>query len=235
MRYQRSTLGVGWIFLNLAISILAIGVIYSQLLGQELREFIPFLAIGLVGWGYLTSSIVEGGNAFVVSEGYIKQIGLPTYVYVFRFFVSITTTLLISLPAFFVVAIFYSVPFGPGTLWVLPGILLVGLVSFLMIAIFSHLNVRFRDVSHIASLSLQVMFFVTPIIWPAQLLNKHRLAWVIDLNPFYHILEVLRRPLLTSQPATGTNYVVVVALIAALSLIAWIITKLYNQRIAYLL
>ena len=58
---------------------------------------------------------------------------------------------------------------------------------------------------------------------------------MIDINPFYHLLEVLRRPLLTSQPATGTNYVVVAGLIAALSVIAWIITKRYSQRIAYLL
>lgn len=119
MRYRRSALGVGWIFLNLAIMILAVGIVYSNLLGQDLKKFLPFLTIGLVAWGYLTSSIIEGGNAFVVSEGYIKQIGLPIYVYVFRFFVSITITMLISLPAYLVVALIYSVPFrwGPYGAW----------------------------------------------------------------------------------------------------------------------
>jgi ABC-type polysaccharide/polyol phosphate export permease len=130
MRYRRSALGVGWIFLNLAIMILAVGIIYSNLLGQDLKTFLPFLTIGLVAWGYLTSSIVEGGNAFIVSEGYIKQIGLPTYVYVFRFFVSISITMLISLPAYLVVALVYSVPFRWGVLWALVGILLLGSVSF---------------------------------------------------------------------------------------------------------
>lgn len=235
MRYRRTTLGVAWIFINLAILILAIGIIYSHLLGQELKDFLPFLTIGLVGWGYLTSSIVEGGNAFIASEGYIKQIGLPIYIYIFRFFVSITVTMLISLPAYVIVAFVYSLQFRWGSLWALPGLLLLGVVSFLMVAIFSHLNVRFRDVVHIASVGLQVMFFVTPIIWPPEMLSKHRLHWVIDLNPFYHLLEVVRRPLLTSQAATFFNYLVVIFLIFCLSLIAWIFIKRYNQRIVYLL
>jgi ABC-type polysaccharide/polyol phosphate export permease len=235
MRYRRSALGVGWIFLNLAIMILAVGIVYSNLLGQDLKKFLPFLTIGLVAWGYLTSSIVEGGNAFVVSEGYIKQIGLPTYIYVFRFFVSITATMLISLPAYLVVALIYSVPFRWGILWALVGILLLGSASFLMIAIFSHLNVRFRDAGHIASVGLQVMFFITPIIWPPDMLRMGSLRWVIDCNPFYHLLEVVRRPFIMSEPATYMNYLVAVVFIIGLSLIAWIFTRWYNRRIAYLL
>jgi ABC-type polysaccharide/polyol phosphate export permease len=235
MRYRRSALGVGWIFLNLAVMILAVGIIYSNLLGQDLKKFLPFLTIGLVTWGYLTSSIVEGGNAFVVSEGYIKQIGLPTYVYVFRFFVSITISMLITLPAYLVVALVYSVPFRWGALWALMGILLLGSVSFLMIAIFSHLNVRFRDTAHIASVGLQVIFFVTPIIWPPEMLRSSRLHWVIDFNPFYHLLEVVRHPLTLSEPATYLNYLVAVVFIIGLSIIALTLTKWYNRRIAYLL
>src|SRR4030067_1928177 len=147
MRYRRSAVGVGWIFINLAIMIIAVGIVYGNLLGQELKEFLPFLTIGLISWGYITSSIVEGGNAFVISEGYIKQIGLPIYIYIFRFLVSITITMLISLPAYLVIAFIYSVQFGLGTLWALLGFVLLSIVSFLMIAIFSHLNARFRDAS----------------------------------------------------------------------------------------
>lgn len=234
MKYQRSTLGFLWIFLNLAIMILAVGVIYSNLLGQDLKNFLPFLTIGLITWGYLTSSVVEGGNAFVISEGYIKQIGLPLYIYVFRFFVGTTATMLISLPAFFVVAIIFAVPFHWGVLWGFVGLLLLSVLSFLLIAIFSHLNARFRDVAHIASLGLQVIFFVTPVIWPPEIiLNRGRLSWILFFNPFYHILEIIRRPLLTSEAAPFIHYLVAIALILMLSLIAGVVTKCYSQRIAY--
>lgn len=235
MRYRRSALGFGWIFLNLTLFIFAVGLVYSKLLGQNMREFLPFLTIGLVGWGYITSSIVEGGNAFVASEGYIKQIGLPIYVYVFRFFVSITATLLISIPAYLIIAFIYSVKFGWGVLWVLPGILLLSMTSFLMIAIFAHLHARFRDIGHLASLGLQVMFFVTPVLWPAEMLSKGGMRWIIDINPLYHLLELIRRPLLMSQPAPDLSYAFVMILIGVLSWVAWVFTRLYSERIVYFL
>ena len=76
LRFRRSSLGVAWIFVTLTINILAIGLIYGALFKQEVHHFIPMLTIGLVIWSYLTSSIIDGGNAFVASEGYIKQIPL---------------------------------------------------------------------------------------------------------------------------------------------------------------
>jgi len=235
MRYRRSVLGIGWIFLNLIIMLSSVGIIYSHLLGQDLKKFLPFLTIGLVIWGYITSSILEGGSAFLASEGYIKQIGLPLYIYIFRFFVSITVNMLISLPAYFIIAFIYSVQIRWGALWALVGILSLFLISFLMIAIFSHLNVRFRDLPHIASSGLQVLFFATPIIWPPETLRLGKLHWVIDFNPIYHLLEIIRRPLLLSEPASYVNYLVVLVLIIVLSLMAWIFTKYYSLRIAYLL
>jgi ABC-type polysaccharide/polyol phosphate export permease len=235
MRYQRSALGVGYIFINLAVMIFALGAIYSKILGQDMKAFLPFLTVGLVAWGYLTSSVVEGGSTFIQSEGYIKQIGLPPYVYVFRSFVRITATMLLTVPVYFIVALVYSVHFRWGALWAILGILLLGVVSFLMIAIFAHLNVRIRDTAYIASMSLQVMFFVTPIIWPPESLRFGRLRWVIDFNPFYHMMEVFRHPLIVSEPATSLNYVAVIITIVCLSFVTWILTKQFSGRIAYFL
>ena len=76
LKFRRSMLGVGWIFMNLAVMVASIGFIYTHLLGQDPRAFVPYLTIGLITWGYLTTSIVEGGNAFVNAVGYVKQISL---------------------------------------------------------------------------------------------------------------------------------------------------------------
>lgn len=235
LRFRRSTLGVGWIFVNLAIMILAVGLIYSNLLGQELDKFLPFLTVGIIVWGYLTSSIVEGGNALIASEGYIRQIGLPIYIYIFRSFVSVSLTMLISLLAYFVVALVYRVEFGGGMLWVVPGLLLVGIASLLFITIFALLNARFRDAVYLATAILQVLFYVTPIIWPPESLRNRGMDWVIDCNPFYHLLEVMRQPLLHSLPATLIDYQAVGVMIAGLATLAWIIIRSYHRRIVYFL
>jgi len=233
LRFRRSSLGAGWIFVNLAIMILAIGLIYGRLLGQDLRSFIPYLTVGLITWNYLTNSIVEGGNAFVASEGYIKQISLPLYVYVFRFFVSIGVTTAISGAAYILIAILYGVPLHRGTLWVIPGILLIMIASLLLIAIFAHLNARFRDAAHLATIFMQVAFYVTPVIFPADLLRSRGLALVIDANPLYHLLEVVRAPLLNGQAASTLSYEVVGLILIVLALAAGAVIQIYRRKIIF--
>ena len=61
---------------------------------------------------------------------------------------------------------------------------------------------RFRDLSPAIASGMQVLMFVTPIFWPADMLGK-RLAFLAELNPFYHLVIVLRDPLLGRIPETG--------------------------------
>jgi ABC-type polysaccharide/polyol phosphate export permease len=236
LKFRRSAVGVGWIFVNLAVLVSSIGFIYANLLGQDTREFIPYLTIGMILWGYLTSSIVDGGNAFVHSEGYIKQISLPIYVYIFRFFVSISMTTLIAMLAYVVVAVIYAVPVTTGTLLAIPGLLMVMLASLLLITIFAHLNARFRDVAHMASVGMQVLFYVTPVIFPAELLRQRAdLSFVVNLNPMYHLLEVVRHPLLAGAAAEWHSYAAAGAVIAVLAIVAAAVIATNQRRIVYAL
>jgi ABC-type polysaccharide/polyol phosphate export permease len=233
--FQRSTFGVSWIFVNFAVTILAVGIVYGALLGQQAKNFLPFLAAGLVVWTYLTSSIVEGSNAFVASEGYIKQIGISPFIYVLRFFVSISFKMFITLLAYLVVAVMVGVNLHVGVIWALPGLLLICATALLLITIFAHLNARFRDAGHLASLSLQVIFFITPVLWPRELLRGRSLSLIVDLNPFYHLLEIVRQPLLYSHPASMINYQAVGLLLIGLTFVAWVLTWRFHRRLAYLL
>jgi ABC-type polysaccharide/polyol phosphate export permease len=236
LKFRRSVLGPAWVFANLSVLVVSIGFIYANLLGQEPREFIPYLTISLIAWAYLTNSIVDGGNAFVNSEGYIKQISLPIYVYIFRFFVSINLTALISLGAFAVVAVIYRVPIGPGTLFAVPGLAIVMAASLLLITIFAHLNARFRDVAQMAAVGMQVLFYVTPVIFPAELLSRRRnLSLVVELNPMYHLLEVFRRPLIDAAPAGWHSYAAAGLILAVLAITAAAVIAHFQRRIVFAL
>jgi ABC-type polysaccharide/polyol phosphate export permease len=235
MRFRRSVIGLGWVFVNLAVTILAVGFIYANLFGQDVRVFIPYLTISLVAWGYMTNSIVEGGNAFTNSEGYIKQISLPIYVYVLRFFVSISLVALINLIVYVVVAIVYGVPFQMGMLWVLPGILILMITSLLLITIFAYINTRYRDAAHLASVGMQVLFYVTPVLFPAELLRQRGLANIIDFNPMYHLLEIIRNPLLSGEPATEANYIFALTGVGVMALVAIIVVRVHQRRIVFAL
>ena len=206
------------------------------MLGQEAREFVPYLTLGLISWNYLTNSIIDGGNAFINSEGYIKQISLPIYVYIFRSFVSIGLTTLITFCAFVIVAVIYPVPIGWGTWFVIPGVLIMMTTSLLLITIFAHLNARFRDVAHTVAVGMQVLFYVTPVIFPAKLLlDRGNMRYVIELNPMYHLLEVVRRPLLTGQSAEWESYLAAGIIIVTLAGLAAAVIANYRRRIVFAL
>jgi ABC-type polysaccharide/polyol phosphate export permease len=235
LRFRRSVLGIGWILLQLVVTMLAVGVVYGILLGQELRTFLPFLTVGLVVWAFLTASIVEGGQALIASEGYIKQIGLPIYVYILRFFVSASISAAISFGAYVIVAGVSRVPIGWGVLWVIPGLALLGVVGLFLMAIFAHLNARYRDTAHLAAVGMQILFYVTPVLWPAELLRGRGFSWLVDVNPLYHLLEAIRQPLLSSRPAPLESYAVGLLLAACLGAIASAVVVFYARRVVYLL
>lgn len=235
LRFKRSAIGPAWVFLNLAVMIIAVGFVYSALFGQEPSTFIPRLTIGLIIWGYLTNSIVEGGGAFTNSEGYIKQISLPLYVYIFRAFVSIGLNTLISIMAYAFVAIVYRAPLRWGTLWAVLGLAILMAISLSLIFVFAHLNVRYRDMTHLMAMVMQVAFYVTPVIFPAELIRERGLGWVVDLNPLHHLLEIVRYPLLVGGPASEVNYIVALLSLVILILSAWVIAAYYRQRVVFYL
>jgi ABC-type polysaccharide/polyol phosphate export permease len=235
LRFRRSLIGPGWILLNLILVLGAIGLIYTNLLSQDVRQFLPYLTIGLITWGYLVSAIVDGGNAFLASEGYIKQISLPLYVYVFRLFVSASLTAGISLLVYPIVALIYQIPIGIGILWAIPGLVVLCSVALLLTFIFAHINTRFRDASPLASAGMQVLFYVTPVIFPSDLLRGRHLGFIVDFNPLFHLLELVRAPLLHSQPAEPINYVVGVGVIGVLVLCSAGLASYYQRGIIFYL
>src|SRR6185295_7862424 len=63
-RYRRSLLGPLWLTASMAVMVIALGVIYGQIFKIALDEFIPFLCVGLLIWGLISSVLTEAGTLF---------------------------------------------------------------------------------------------------------------------------------------------------------------------------
>src|SRR5262249_5912746 len=99
----------------------------------------------------------------------------------------------------------------------------------------AYLNARFRDAAHMASLGMQVVFYVTPLIYPAELLRRRHLDSIIDFNPAYHLIEIVRRPILLGQPAASMSYVSSGVTILLLVIAAVLVMHYYSRRIVFAL
>ena len=228
-RYRRSTLGQFWITGSIALMVTGLGIIYSAIFHQPIEEYLPYVAAGFVVWFLIAGMINDGCSTFLESERYAKQLTVPLSVYPLRTLARNLFTFahnVIILP--FIWLIFF-IPIGWSFLLVIPGLFLIALNGFWMILLLGTLCTRFRDLPQIVSSSVQVAFFVTPVMF-----RSDQLRWgsKMGLNPFAALLAVARDPLVGRVPSALTY-----ALVIGMLLFGWAIALLvygrYRTRITY--
>jgi lipopolysaccharide transport system permease protein len=228
-RYRRSMLGPFWLTASNGVMVLALGLLYANLFKTPIDDFLPFLCVGLLVWNLTASFMTEGGSLFFGAESFIKQVRLPYSVYVYQAAWSKLIIFIHNLAIYFAVLIYFRIWPGAGALLSIPGLLIMlvnGALSTLAIGIVS---ARFRDIPQVINSIVQILFFITPIMWKPELLGHH---WVLELNPFYHLIEIVRRPLLGMVPTMQNYEVVLVTTLVNLAISSAIFVR-FRSRIAY--
>jgi lipopolysaccharide transport system permease protein len=229
-RYRRSVLGPFWLTASTAVMVIALGALYAKLFNQPIDDFLPYFCVGLLVWNLISSYMIESGVLFTGSESYIKQISLPYSVYLYR---SSWAKLIIfahNFVIYFGVLLYFQIWPGVVALLAIPGLMIVvlnGTIASLTIGIVS---ARFRDIPQLIASVVQILFFITPIFWKPETLRGH--AYVTDFNPFFHLLEIVRAPLLGHLPTTA-NYLSVLMLTLINVAVGGAFFIRYRSRIAY--
>lgn len=229
-RYRRSRIGPFWLTISMGMLVGALGVLYAGLFRVDVAELLPFLALGFVIWGLVGGLVTEGCMAFIAAGGMIKQVAVPLSVHVYRV---VWRNLIIfghNFVIYVIVAGVFSIWPGWVGLLALPGLALLCVNGVWMGLLLGLVSARFRDVPQIASSVLQVAFFLTPIIWKPELLPGRPL--LVDLNPFFHFLDLIRAPLLGQAPGVN-SWLTVLAVTVAGWLFTLLVYRHYRWRIAY--
>ncbi len=233
LRYRRSVLGPFWITLSMAITAYTMGYLYGHLFRSDLQTYIPYLTAGLLGWALISNSIMELTDTFTNYEGMLKQIKLPYSLYIHRvaarnvliFFHNVVVIIPILI-------IFHQVAkVNTNTLLLIPCLMLFYVNAIAYGFIFAMIGARYRDVSPIIKNFVQVVFFITPIMWRPEILPASK-QFVVALNPVSSFLGIIREPLLGHTPAV---YDIVVALLMTLIgiVISYRMFSRYRARIVY--
>jgi homopolymeric O-antigen transport system permease protein len=229
-RYRRSILGPFWLTASMAIMIVALGVLYAGLFNTPVDDFLPFLCVGLLVWTLLASFLVEGGTLFTGSESYIKQIRLPYSVYVYRSTWSKLVIFFHNLIIYFAVLLYFQIWPGTVGLLAIPGLIVVLLNGALASLSIGIISARFRDVPPLIGSVVQIVFFVTPIFWKPELLKGRE--YITDFNPFYHLLEIVRAPLLGGVPSAKSWFAVLLITLINIAITGAFFSR-FRSRISY--
>ena len=230
LRYRRTSLGPFWMTFNLGLTISLAGLVFGVLFKVRAETYLPHLASGLVMWFAITATLGEASRCYVDAGHCIKQIKRPLSVYilvvVWRNFIVFLHNLLI-VP---VVLLVFLIP--PG--WPMAVAPLMILLSFLTLLpyglIIAVAGARFRDIPQVVANILASLFFISPIVWKIELLGEH--APFAYINPFTHMLEIVRLPLL-GQWMPAMSVLVVIGLAILGWLMAILVFARFRARLAY--
>lgn len=231
-RYRRSVLGPFWLTISMGIMIGTIGAIFGKILNIPYAQFLPYLSIGMISWGFISTTITEGCMSFIIGEAVIKQIPLPFFIYILRIIWRNLTILGHNVVILPFTLFLLPAPFTLKSLLVLPGIFLVILNLAWIVLLMAIICARFRDLPQIISNLFQVIFYVTPIMWlPNNIIGIPYLDLLL-YNPFYHFIEIIRAPLLGDYPSALSWWFCITSAIFG-SLLSAAVLGFYKRRIIY--
>jgi lipopolysaccharide transport system permease protein len=209
-RYRRSTLGPLWLTISMAIHMIVIGVLFTTLFKSPYEKFLPFLAAGLIFWGLIQGIINEGAGSFLGSSNFILQFRRPLSIYVAQTVWRNVIVLGHNFIIYIVIAIIFKVVPSLTSIWIWPlGILLVVLCVSSVALIAAIISVRYRDFPMILTNIFTALFWLTPIMYYPSLLGNKQ--YLLNYNPFTHLLALVRDPLLGQSPPM-LSWVVVLGL-----------------------
>jgi ABC-2 type transport system permease protein len=260
-RYRRSTIGPLWITISMAVTAAALGGLYSQLFGQPIGTFMPYVTVGFMIWYFISACVLEGTETFIANEGLIRFLPAPLMIYVFRtvwrqvlFFAHNVVVYVIVLVIFFpqisqpyrmVLHLGNGQPgiLHPGLSWAallaIPAFVVIVANGLWVTLLFGIVATRFRDIPPVVSSFMQLFFTMTPIIWTPDLLaggapgsTKALVEELAKLNPFYHFIEIFRAPLV-GQVQSWTHWAVVGVITVVGWTLALVALRNYRSRVAY--
>jgi ABC-type polysaccharide/polyol phosphate export permease len=229
-RYVRTLLGPFWLTLGHCVWIGAMAVVMGSLFNNSIKTVLPFIAAGTLVWTFIASVMNESCQVFINAGYIITSINLPISLHIFRLVVRNFIIFLHNLVVLVLIVIFCNVSVNLNTLLVIPALIILMINSLWIATLIGVISTRYRDIQQIIMTSTSILPFITPIFWEKSFLKKH--LWIANINPFYHMIEIVRSPLLGQQPSLLSWQIIIVITILGI-LFTLKIFNTYKHRIIY--
>lgn len=204
LSYRRSTLGPLWKIISRALWVVLLAWVYGTLFDAEPARYVPYVAFGVIVFGLIRDLLDDGCMAFLRARRAILEVSMPLSVHVYRVVWRNLVVFLHNGLILAAVALAYDVrPFAAG-LTALLGLVVIAVNAVWVGLLLGALSARFRDVPSLVASLGRLAFFVTPIIWTVDRLPSR--AVFVDFNPFHHMLQLVRAPLL-GAPAPALSWI----------------------------
>lgn len=235
-RWRRSFFGAFWSIIQPLGLTALLSVVFGSIFKTSIKEYAPYILSGMVVWEFITATATGGSLAFVQADAYIKQTRHPLAIYTLR--TTLTNLIVMLLASVSLIGwVLLVMPQNFGLPWLSALLIfpLVAMIAWPMATLLAYIGVRFRDVPHALGLVFQAFWFISPIYLEARLFREGDLHGLLDYNPIYHLLQIVRAPLLRGEWPTTENYVYCLATATIAALLAWLVGRSAERKVIFYL
>lgn len=199
-RYKQSVLGYFWVILNPLAQMLVMSFAFSIILRipTNASSNIPysiFLFVALLPWTLFANSLGSATAALVSAGSLITKIYFPRTILVLATLFAKIIDFLFSTSILVVYMIIYHIPININILWIIPIFFIQQIFTLGLSLFFAAANLLYRDIQYLLSLILTLWMYLTPIIYPADIVPE-RFKFLFQLNPMSVIVNAYRQVIL---------------------------------------
>ena len=232
LRYRRTVLGPWWVTLSTGAIIGSVGLVFGTVFGSDMSTYMPFFASGFILWAFISGSLTEGCNVFTQASGLIKSMPTPLMIHVYRMMGRQVIVLAHNAVLIGLLWLVFQWPVDWSFLLVAPGLAIVYMTLTGAVLTLGVLCARFRDIPQVINAALQLLFLLTPIIWMPNILRGKATSYLMDFNPLYYLIEVVRAPILGQAPHSLVWLVAAGSAAVSLS-VGYAMYGRFSHRVAY--
>jgi ABC-2 type transport system permease protein len=205
-RYRRTVLGPWWLTLQMAVYIVGIGAVFAKLLHEELKTFLPYVAVGFIAFNLLSGLTRAGDDVFVNGASTLKSTRQPLSSLVLRDVAIEFINFAHNMVLYLVFVVAALVPLSPKMLVALPVVFVIAVNGFFLGLWLGPTVARFRDVQPLVYSILGVIVFFTPVFYRTENLESGVTGLLLALNPFAYLMNAFRAPLI-GTPLLASYYI----------------------------
>lgn len=201
VRYKQTAVGVLWSILQPFITMIVFTLFFGKLV-QVPSDGVPypiFVYTGLLFWQFFSDSLNETSNSLIANKSIVSKVYFPRLILPVSSVITKFVDFLIAAVILVGLMIYYGFTPNLGGLLILPLLLVLTFIAAIGLGLFlAALNVKYRDVRYALPFFVQILLFVTPVIYPASIAG----SWskLLALNPMMGVIQSARAALLGATP-----------------------------------
>lgn len=231
-RYKRSVLGVAWTMLNPLGTMLILTFVFSNFFKSAIPHYPVYILSGLLVWNFFSQGTNASISGLVWGGSLLKRIYIPSTVFGVSAIGTALVNLILSFVPLVIVMLIDGAPFYWSMLFLPISILLLTAFSLGLGLFISSMAVFFPDVAEMYQVLLTAWMYLTPIIYPEDLISAKWLPYY-KINPMYWMVKMFRLPVFEGRVPNWQEFLPALAWAVGMLVVGWVYFTSKSEEYAY--